>query len=424
MGRGALPASVMSCFVVPFVGRDALHPSTFLARLGIKSVKNRCSRGAHRAVVFCIANLRTFQPSDFEIRRIVGQQSFATITDWEYYIPAPLSPTRTTEPSAPAIRLYEARIAASIPSLYNARVLLKEFLPPGIDLGVSEIEAYNSIYSSETNIDPNTIPVATLLGSFITDDSFARPSFKASWSQRFPRSPEAPLPEAPFLVFRWEGIQSALSVAASTERKTGEDWFDNLFPSNLRRRKALYIRKFMRESLKALAFLHTKTGIVHRSVGLASIMVNSNEWRYASSLQVKLRDFGFAKPVSALAEGPDLERARRAEAFSPSEIVAFHFSEDVYALGYAFLEFIFSVFGTSPITQDTFKKLFEDTFSFKREAIQQYCREDPNWVDAVAFLDERNGEGWDLVLSMLQARENYKIVSLDNLLQSSFLEDE
>lgn len=369
-----------------------------------------------------VASLQIFQPADFEIRRLVGQQSFATIIDWEYYTPAPFAPTRTTEPSAPAIRLYEARITSTFPALYNSRVMLKEFLSPAIQLGVTEAEAYKSIYSAETNPNANEIPVATLLGTFLTDASFDSPGFVASWRKRFPKSPEPPLPEAPFLVFRWEGLQTAMTLAAPPPvENPSSQWFDNWFPRNLVERQTVYLRVFVTKAIDALIYLHSKAGLVHRSIGLASLMVNTTEWRYASNLQVKIRDFGFAKPPSALVEGEELNRARRAEAFTPTEISAFYFAEDIYAMGYALVELIFSVFAGRPITQDTFKKLFEDTFDFGFDEIRQYCAEDPDWTNAVEFLDNCDQQGWQLILSMLKARQQFKTVSLQALRDSPFL---
>lgn len=370
------------------------------------------------------ALLREFNASDFEIRRIVGQQGYQTITDWEYYATRnPTAPTRTTEASEPAVRLYDAVISAPLPRLYNARVMLKEFLEDGVQLGVNEAEAYKILYEADgTGIDPDVVPVATLIGTFLTDDSFAEPSFALRWRSRFPNSPKPPRPGAPFLVFRWEGMQTGQSCAAPRQKvNDGNVLFDRLFPSNLVRRKGIFVRAFMKNALEALFYVHGTGGIVHRSIGLASIMVNTSEFRLASSLQVKIRDLGFAKPVSALVSGKDLERARKAGAFSPSEIGAYYFGEDIYALGYAFLELIFSLFSGRAITQDTFKKLFEDTFDLDISAFRSYCREDPEWAPAVKFLDERESSGWEVIKAMLGARENFSSVSLDELRESQFL---
>lgn len=409
-------AFVICNFVNYFSPRlDVLH-------VGLNQTSPRTDRQTGGFIRGPIAALPTFEPSDFEIRRIVGQQSYATITDWEYYTPAPLAPSRTTEASEPAVRLYDARIIRPMPELYNARVLLKEFLPAGIEIGVTEAEAYNIIYGTAPPSELDNIPVAGLLGTFLTDASFDSPSFIASWRARFPRSPQPPTTNAPFLVFKWQGLISALSVAAPPpENNPSSEIFDKWFPGNLIRRKSVYLRVFIKKSLDALCYLHSKVGLIHRSVGLASLMVNTTEWRYASNLDVKLRDFGFAKPVSALAQGKDLDRARRAEAFTPSEISSFYFAEDIYSLGYAFTELIFSVFSGRPFTQDTFKKLFEDTFNFDVSEIRQYCAEDPEWQDAVAFLDTENQQGWSLLLSMLKARVNYKSTSLESLCESQFL---
>lgn len=367
------------------------------------------------------AALRTFQPSDFEILRIVGQQSFATITDWEYYTPAPFAPTRTTEPSEPAIRLYDAKVIAPILDLYNARVLLKEFLPSALDLAVAEAEAYNHIYAAVPN-SRNSLPIATLTGSFLTDASFDTPSFVSAWRSRFPRSPIPPAPDTPFLVFNWEGLKTGLTLAAPPPSKTEEPtWLQSIFYPNKTGDKSNYLRTFTSSSLSALSFLHSQAGLVHRSVGLASIMVNTVQWNQASFLDVKLRDLGFAKTVSALAQGAELERARRNEAFTPAEIAAFYFAEDIYALGYALLEVVFSVFSEQPVTQDTFKKLFEDTFSLGMDEIRQYCSQDPEWGDAVAFLDEKDRSGWKLLLSMLRAKQDFKTTSLSSLRESPFL---
>lgn len=371
------------------------------------------------------AILRTFEASDFEIQRIVGQQSFATITDWEYYTPTPFAQTRTTEASEPAIRLYDARIISTYPRLYNARVMLKEFLPPAIQLGVTEAEAYNTLYSADIDPDLDEIPVASLLGTFLTDDAFSSSSFGLSWRMRFPKSPEPPAPEAPFMVFRWEGLQTAMTVATKpqTEAPPQTNWFSSMFASDIRDEKAKYLRVFFIRSLDALIYLHSRGGLVHRSIGLASLMVNSSEWRDAPELLVKLRDFGFAKPISALAQGAELDRARRAEAYTPADIACFYFAEDIYALGYAFIELVFSAFSGRPVTQDTFKNLFEDTFDLSRDQIRQYCAQDPDWTDAVTFLDQCNQDGWELLLQMLSARRDFRSVSLETLRNSPFLAD-
>lgn len=379
----------------------------------------------HRKCVNAL--LLEFVPSDFEIRRIVGQQGYATITDWEYYGGKdPLAPTRTVQPSVPSIRLYDARITSPRPLLYNARVMLKEFLKDGVELGVNEAEAYKILYEADgTGIDPDAVPVATLLGTFIIDESFQRPGFAATWAARFPKSPIPPQVGAPFLVFRWEGMQTGLSCATSKDSDVdpGTRLFNSWFPGNLVNRKALFIRTFMRKTLEALQYLHATGGIVHRSMGLASIMVNTTEYRLASSLLVKIRDLGFAKPVSALIAGDGLEKARKAGAITPAAIANYYFAEDVYALGYAFLELIFSIYSGQPVTQDKFKTLFEDTFKLNIADFRQYCAEDPDWTAAVQLLDTRDRAGWEVIQSMLGARDRFATVSIQAIRETPFFSE-
>ena len=353
---------------------------------------------------------------------MVGQQGYATITDWEYYSGRlPTSPTRTTEPSSPSIRLYDALVIGPYPRYYNARVMLKEFLPSAIELGVNEAEAYKLLYASDANeIDPDTVPVATLLGSFITDAAFDTPQFRASWASRFPMSPSPPAPGTPFLVFRWEGLQTGQSVAVAKE-DVGNTLFNRFFPTNLYTRQSLFLRVFIARSLSALQYLHTTAALVHRSLGLASIMVNTTELRLVSSLQVKLRDLGFAKPVSALISGDELARAREAGAISPASIASFFFAEDIYALAYAFLEVIFSVFTRRVQTQDSLKTLFEDTFELDIDRFREYCEQDPECADVVRFLDQAERGGWALLRDMLVAKERFATVSIEALLQMPFL---
>lgn len=304
--------------------------------------------------------------------------------------------------------------------------MLKEFLSEGIQLGVTEAEAYKTLYEADgSGIDPDVVPVATLLGTFLTDQSFDRAAFAESWKSRFPKSPIPPCSGTPFLVFRWEGIQTGLTCAAQPDRDVdpGTQLLNRWLPGNLQRRKTAYVRTFMKQSLDALLYLHATAGIVHRAIGLASIMVNTTEYRLAPSLQVKIRDFGFAKTVSQLIDTEDLEKARKAGAVTPSQIASYYFSDDIYALGYAFLELVFSVFSGRPVTQDQIKTLFEDTFKLDIEQFRDYCAEDPELSDAVALLDRRQGAGWELIKDMLSTRQRLAEVSLLHLSESPFLQD-
>lgn len=372
--------------------------------------------------------------SDFEIRRYIGSLGFKTIVEWEYYGKDvnPLAPTRTEESGGEQVRLYYARCIARNPLLYNARVLLKEFLPSGLEFSVNEAEAYKRLYESkgETNINPNEVPVATLLGSFLADDSFNSLSFAANWAARFPRSPKPPTPGSPFLVFRWEGNQTAAQLPAALARgdSPGGRFLDRfLWPKAAARKRWLFLRVLMKKSLLALYYLHS-AGLVHRSIGCNSLLLNTLELRLVGDLEVKLCDFGFSKAVTDLLSGAEMDKAKKAGAISPAEISANFFSEDVYSLGYTFCELCFSCLATTKegtpapdASQDRLKTLFEDTFALDIEQFRDYCAAEDSWLPVVEFLDDNEKAGWLLLKSMLSARSDFKHVTLQSLLESPFV---
>lgn len=368
--------------------------------------------------------------SDFEIRRYIGSLGFKTVVDWEYAEYDPMAPKRTVDAGGgPQVRLYDARYISDNMALYNTRVQLKEFLDDGSELAVAEAEAYQALYASKggETIDPDVVPVATLLGSFLADGSFSQMEFAARWAAQFPRSPKAPQPGSPWLVFRYEGNLTAAQFPGSPRTDSaGGRLFDKLFPRGRSRRTEEYLLQLIRKSLSALQYLHS-AGIAHRSLSSHSLLVNTLEDRLATNLEVKLRDFGFAKSVSKLLSGDELEKARKAGADTPAEITSFFFCGDVYDLGYAFCELIFGSLITDldkdvpDSSQDRFKTLFEDTFDLNMDRCREYCMAEPQWEPAVEFCDANDMAGWKLLMQMLDARQNYKTLSLNELMASPLL---
>ncbi|CAN0511912.1 unnamed protein product, partial [Ectocarpus sp. 8 AP-2014] len=70
--------------------------------------------------------LRTFEASELQLQRFIGELGFVEITDWEYNRQTspvdPSTPSRTLNSSGTTVRLFEARTYG------NAKVVLKEFL--------------------------------------------------------------------------------------------------------------------------------------------------------------------------------------------------------------------------------------------------------------------------------------------------------
>lgn len=362
--------------------------------------------------------------SDFEISRYVGSLGFKTIVDWEYAEYDPLQPKRTEESNGAQVRLYDGRCISRNPLLYNSRVQLKEFLPDGLALALCEAEAYQRLYASKssTPLRPDEIPVATLLGSFTADAAFGKPEFARAWSRRFPRSPVPPAPDAPFLVFRYEGNLTAARFPSSPRSDSaGGALFDKLFPAAASRRTEAYLTALMKKALEAVLYIHS-AGLAHRSLSLHSLLVNTVEDRLSSSLEVKLRDFGFAKVVSEMLTTDDeLSKARKAGAESPSELTAFFLSDDIEQLGWAFCELVFASLKDGDGDLPDFKLLVGDTFKLDMDQFRDYCVAEPTWERVVQFLDGVDGEGWVLLRSMFGAKENYLFTTLTELIASPLL---
>eukprot|EP00287_Rhodomonas_sp_CCMP768_P011246 CAMPEP_0196721128 /NCGR_PEP_ID=MMETSP1091-20130531/3771_1 /TAXON_ID=302021 /ORGANISM="Rhodomonas sp., Strain CCMP768" /LENGTH=575 /DNA_ID=CAMNT_0042062529 /DNA_START=9 /DNA_END=1736 /DNA_ORIENTATION=+ len=405
-----------------------------------------------------------FQAADMEIRRQVGEMGYATVTDWEYYTPRnpldPEAPSRTYEASGAAVRLFEAKIARG--SLMNARVLLKEYFPRAREIAEQELRVYTDLVTAWDDVAPDEdfadAPVATLRGWFQTTEECERASFRENWKNRFPKV-APPGAGNLWLLFRWQGNKAMSEFARSLASPVS--FWDQLSAPVFGPRKSnlntqfYFLRNLVKECLAALTFLHER-GVIHRSIGPSSVTMNTFDVIEGDRLQVKLRDFGFASRAALLDDGT-LTKAQRAGARTPGELLAFVASEDLYAMGYALAETIFTALaiteeaeaepqGTkmTPITkqwvkqtqgpdtddavsslgpiggsqtsgmpskpaartdQDALKKLMEDVFeSDVKGAFRDYCEAEERWVDVVSFLDLEDRAGWDLLHDMINSK--------------------
>ena len=372
----------------------------------------------------CCTLIRTFQANDFEIRGIRGVLGYKTIKDWKYKDESidknPLFPKRTIDDTPSAVRLYEATML-SPPELRNARVILKEFQGEAAELAINELEIYRALYASERGTN---IPVVELLGEFRTDASFDKVEFREFWSNRFPNSPNAPKSNVPFLVFPLNQAKfTAVESAKSSNRELNEipSIFRAFVLSSLDRRKQLYARSLCAQAVSALCEVH-RSGIVHRSLGLSSLAVSSLDINSATSLDVRLRDFGFAKSVSSLIDGPDLERATKAGANTPAQIRNYLYALDIVALSDALLEFVWEMFDANPESIRSREIFADDMDSFR-----DYCLADESHKAVIKFLDEPNGErhGWKCFNAMQSAKNDFSNdfskASLDSIIEMPFL---
>jgi len=371
--------------------------------------------------------MREFVPSDFEIRRFIAEMGFKTITEWEYYGENvnPLAPKRTTETNGATVRLYEATMV-SPPELRNARVLLKEFLQPGRELAKNEIQAYKAMDANVTK-EYLEAPIVRLLGSFSTDDSFARLAFREFWKNRFPTAPDAPLPGTSFLCFPYgDFAYTAKTAAVNTAPnapvgniKNTPLFFKRILEKSRMERiqsgRGTYVRAICSGAIEALRYVHS-AGIVHRSLSLESLAVNTIDYD-SMRVEVRLKDFGFAKTLEYLCDaggdGYEYEKLRKADATTPFDVRRYFLCQDISTLAECLLEFTLTIFGA----KDSVRMLgiFEGDF----DQFRTYCIEDPANENAVTFLDDN--DGWEFFQTMLAAKDSYKTTSLEIIAEMPFL---
>eukprot|EP00871_Galdieria_phlegrea_P006051 jgi/Galph1/933/GphlegSOOS_G5682.1 len=362
--------------------------------------------------------LKTFRPSEIEIRRLVGRQSLYKVVEWEYFDRRdPTAPGVTVEPASLACRLYEAILWPN--SGYDQQILLKEYNKDSRNLGFNEIEIFRSLIDFGVDVASPSAPISNLLGSFQATQVFATETFRSQWERALP-SVEPPEPNHLFLVFRWEGLDTVGSYFSRRKRKQLLS-----IPILMEREyqvRAKFIKKIMLLSLKAVELIHQHR-IVHLSLSPQSILLNTLQEEQINGLAVKLRDFGFAKKLSAL-DDESIREARNASATMPKAIANYYFLQDISLLGYSFLLLIFSSFADNDsyarIGYDGLKRLTEELFQLDFEKFRAYCKQDEALVNVVRFLDERNCSGWALIRNMLSSLKK-KQFDNDELIVSELL---
>ncbi|CAM9195850.1 unnamed protein product [Ascophyllum nodosum] len=345
--------------------------------------------------------LRTFDASEIQLQRFIGELGFVEITDWEYdrqTSPAdPSTPSRTLNSSGTTARLFEARTYA------NARVVLKEFLPRASKLALREIQINERLLEAweARNGANGRPPIVSLMGSLVADESFKSRGFLEKWVSKFP-SLSVPAIGSVWLVYRWEGLYTFASFPGA---KQESEFFDAFNPRWKNERRATFVREMMRGAASALAFMH-EAGVVHRSLGAPSLRINTLDERFSRQLEVLLADFGFACRLSEI-DDETIRRASSSGATSPFAVSDFLFREDLYSLGYVFLELVFGAFcasSTKRPDQNALKRLLEDIFKGDFKAFKEYSLAEPDWEPAVEVLDARRGCGWGLAAALLGSR--------------------
>lgn len=348
--------------------------------------------------------LRTFEASELQLQRFIGELGFVEITDWEYNRQTspidPNTPSRTLNSSGTSVRLFEARTSS------NARVVLKEFLPKVRGLAQREMEITERLLDAwesknAGNVGAGRPPVLSLIGSLVADESFKSRSFLEKWISKFP-SLSVPEIGSTWLVYRWEGLYTFASFPGA---KQESQFFDAWNPDLKPKRRAAFVKEMVRGATSALAFMH-EAGVVHRSLGAPSLRMNTLDERYPNQLEVLLSDFGFSSRLSDI-DDEAIQRASKAGATTPLAVSDFFFREDLYSLGYVFLELVFCSFcetASKRPDQNALKRLLEDIFKGDFRAFKEYCLEEDAWQPAIDVLDAQRGSGWGLAGALLGAR--------------------
>eukprot|EP01025_Chloroclados_australasicus_P038482 TRINITY_DN3965_c0_g2_i3.p1 TRINITY_DN3965_c0_g2~~TRINITY_DN3965_c0_g2_i3.p1 ORF type:complete len:490 (+),score=50.54 TRINITY_DN3965_c0_g2_i3:85-1470(+) len=196
----------------------------------------------------------------------------------------------------------------------------------------------------------------------------------------------------------------------------------------LQRRKQ-FIKRIMKEILNGLTFMHQRK-LLHQSLGPRSVVLSSGNERDWTEIKVKLQDLAFAVDVSdeALFGGLTLgeiwdanqkiqqkkirsqsfqdlwRRATEAGASTDIQRRNFGYVDDTYSAGMLFAYIVFvSLSEPGSIDGMSLRKLIQNTFMLDLIGFKEYCQADDRWHRAVQFLDEENGQGWDLLQNMLNA---------------------
>jgi len=230
-----------------------------------------------------------------------------------------------------------------------------------------------------------------------------------------------------WLVFRSDNVKPMSGLVAASAVKKEPTFFDKLsmpvvtLGGRGRAKTEAYLRNLVKECISALVFLHER-GIVHRSIGPSSIGLPFyiEEGPDAASLDVKLRDFGFAARIARL-DDDTLQEARKAGASTPTQIMNFLATEDIYAMGYALAETIFGTLAHSGGSADAIalpaprtdqaklKALMEDIYDGDISgAFRDYCTAEPTWEAVVSFLDLEDKAGWKLLETMVLCRRQQR----------------
>lgn len=241
-----------------------------------------------------------------------------------------------------SVRIFEARIPGGSPCF------LKEYLPIGLPFGRRELLTTRKLSSrfnellkekqenedsdsdnSKRNSDDPFAPFPVLLGSLRPDARIEDYEFRKQWKQRFPRV-APPQKGNLWLVFQWDKttFRTMKRYPPLPQIVEGLDYFNKDMRDKKRWR---FVRKIMRKGLESLDYIH-RSGFCHNSISSDSLWLTTTNQVEISDLAIKITDLGSAQRLVDL--GP----------YGREGVM-----EDLYQLGFAFLELVISSFNDDNI---------------------------------------------------------------------------
>ena len=325
-----------------------------------------------------------------------------------------------------SVRLFEGLIKKD-----NTRVLVKEFLPIGFSLGQREqkttkqlTEKWNGFQSNLEEKDNyeelqsyQVKPFFPIyVGSLRTTKEIERYDYQSKWVSKFPFT-KPPERGHMWVLYLWDEA-SYKNLRYYPLIPQTIDLRDYFRPKVLLLKKRNFILKVMQRSLQALNYLH-RSGYSHNAVLTPSIWLSTFNDKDVDELYVKLTDLGAT------------------QRFPSAEEKGKYIQEDLYQLGFVFLELIASSFSDnnlgartarraiakqskedwkyfenmefmpgisnspSQLRQSEWQALYEDVCGSSFEELRRFIQSTGMWMEACEMLEMRQGEAWKLVLYML-----------------------
>eukprot|EP00208_Stichococcus_sp_RCC1054_P009055 CAMPEP_0206150144 /NCGR_PEP_ID=MMETSP1473-20131121/38148_1 /ASSEMBLY_ACC=CAM_ASM_001109 /TAXON_ID=1461547 /ORGANISM="Stichococcus sp, Strain RCC1054" /LENGTH=502 /DNA_ID=CAMNT_0053547637 /DNA_START=817 /DNA_END=2325 /DNA_ORIENTATION=- len=380
---------------------------------------------AREAGVFAEVGPGGLQPSDFELVQQMARLSVQQVTSDASAANALAAAASREEVETSAIVIFASRYYSGMPYQDPAPVYLKEYLPGTRSVAVNELGTVHFLMGGQlpaqkwlAAVSPLTnLPIVPLLGYFEAGISPAG----ASQVKDVRPGDAATL----WLAFKWEGMQPLSMYAMAEQQVPTFFWLGQKGMSD----RLKMLKAIMGGCVAALAYVHER-GVAHGSLGSGSLLLSTLSDSRADQLVVKLDNFGFSHRAS-LPPGDGGEQPWPAQ-LSDDHPVIMGQKEDMGALAVTFLETIFTALAVeseSPcavpeemvrplggklapevnlaaICRDTsgeaLGRLLFDVFGRDISAFRRYASQEPGWEGPVAFLDEQQEAGWQLLESLVQ----------------------